>query len=67
VTSHLRVNHFSPECFESRQRAGLVLAHETAVADDISCQNGRKPALEAFFSHEVPALSEVFIVLLGCK
>ena len=38
---------------QPRQRAGLVLAHQTAVAGDIGGENGRKPALHSLTLHQV--------------
>src|SRR5262245_39893656 len=42
------------------QRAGFVLLHEPAVADDISGEDGGKPALDAVILGHEAALSKVF-------
>ena len=37
--------------FRVRERAGLVLLHEPAVADHIGRENGGEPALDACIGH----------------
>jgi hypothetical protein len=54
-----RLDQLSEMGVEPGTRPRLVLAHETAVADDIGGEDSRKPSLDAFFGHD-PSLSRVF-------
>jgi len=48
------VNQFSTMAAQSRQCAGLVLAHQAAVAGNISRQNGREAALDPLSAQRFP-------------
>ncbi len=48
VLGNLRVDQLAAMGAQPRQRAGLVLAHQPAVAGDIGGEDGRKPALDPF-------------------
>jgi hypothetical protein len=48
------LQYFLPPCPESSQRAGVVVTHEPAVADQISGEDGGKPTLGTFFGHVLP-------------
>jgi hypothetical protein len=39
---------------EGYERALLIGAHESAVANYVGGENGGKPALDTFFGHELP-------------
>ena len=41
-----RVDHLPAAQFQPRQRAGLILAHEAAVAGDIGHEDGSQPAFQ---------------------
>ena len=45
------VEDFLAECLELRQRSGLVIEYEAAVADNIGRQYRRKPSLDALLGH----------------
>ena len=40
-----------PERLELRQRPGLILVHETRLADNISSQDRRKTPMNALLGH----------------
>src|SRR5262249_31175422 len=49
-----RLQHFLASLLQGRQCAGLVLLHESAIADHIGSKNGGEPALGGFFCHVAP-------------
>src|SRR5205814_9410237 len=53
VLGNLRIDQLAAMGAQPRQRAGLVLAHQTAVAGDIGGENGRQPALHSLTLHQV--------------
>ena len=52
---------------EGRQRARLIVLHETAVADHVGGEDGGEAALDAFFGHKMrlPFENAVPSIVLG--
>ena len=51
VLGDLAVDQFLAMRLQRRQRAGLVGAHEPAIADHVGSQYGGETPMDTFFSH----------------
>jgi hypothetical protein len=59
MLGHQRLQHLLAPLLQRRQRAGLVLLHEAAVADHVGGENGGKTAFHrGAVSVEMPALDQ---------
>ena len=48
------IDEFAAVCSKPSERAGLVLAHEAAVAGDIGGEDGREPAIDPLSAQDCP-------------
>jgi hypothetical protein len=58
MTGDHRVNQFAAMRFKRFEGADLIRLHEPAVGDDIGCENGSKPALNARVCHNASPWSK---------